>query len=363
MAACSGATGPEGPQGQPGVDGPQGPQGQPGVGGPQGPQGQPGAATPTLDLVSSLQLPIVPGQQPGFYSQSLTSSADGSLYVASLFGEIVKFTPDSIEPKVIVPVASSPGVVPGVLIDDATSTLWVCGNTFQSPATFQGPSATLHSYDLAGKPMKSFAFPGPQPGSSICEDIAIDDKHNVYVTDSFTGTVFVLAHGASSVVSWANDPLLQPGSKNAPAQTPPFGAHGITYDGSGDLYVSNFHDSTLVRIPIKSDGSAGKAVLQTVMPMYTNPEALRTLDATHLVGVLDVWGKPGYLVELTQTAADTWSVEVLRNNLQGPTSVAIANGSYWVTEGQVFQLVDFLLYGGPPPNPSFPFLVQRQDAQ
>ncbi|HEY8078326.1 MAG TPA: hypothetical protein VIF62_29560, partial [Labilithrix sp.] len=72
----------------------------------------------------------------------------------------------------------------------------------------------------------------------------------------------------------------------------------------------------------------------------------------------------GYLVELTQTAADTWSWSVLRNNLAGPTSVAVTKGNYFIVEGQASGLVNYLIgWSDTPPNPSLPFLVERQTAQ
>ena len=282
--------------------------------------------------------------------------------MSSLTGELVKFTPDSIDPVVIVPAANGPGLIANVLVDDGTSTLWACGNTFQNPATFEGPSATLIAYDFSGNKQKSYPFPGPQPGSSLCEDIAVDAKHDVYVTDPFTGSVFVLASGASSLVSFTTNAALAPNSKSAAPNTPPFGAHGITYDGTGNLYVSNFYNSTLSRIPINADGSAGTLVAETVTPFYGNPETLHMLDSTHMLGVLDTWSKGGDLVKLTLTSPDTWTVAVLKNNLAGPTGAVVSHGSYWVTEGQVSQIVDFLLFSGPPPNPTYPFVIDRVDA-
>ena len=60
----------------------------------------------------------------------MSAAPDGTLFVGGLFGDIVKFTPDSTEPKVVVAQAAKPIIVPGILIDDSTKTLLVCGNIF-----------------------------------------------------------------------------------------------------------------------------------------------------------------------------------------------------------------------------------------
>jgi hypothetical protein len=91
---------------------------------------------------------------------------------------------------------------------------------------------------------------------------------------------------------------------------------------------------------------------------------VHALDAKHLVGTIGQWGQTGFLVELTQSAPDAWTWSVLRNNLQGPTSVALSRGSYFIVEGQAAELVNFLVGAtDTQPKPSLPFLIQRQTVQ
>src|SRR5262249_13082825 len=114
-----------------------------------------------------------------------------------------------------------------------------------------------------------------------------------------------------------------------------------------------------------------QAVLQTVTaspgslaPAYAQPEGVRTLDVTHLVGTMGPWGQSGFLVELTQSAPDTWTSSVIRNNLQGPTSVILSKGNYFIVGGEAPALVNCLfVWSEPPPNPNLPFLIQRQTAE
>jgi hypothetical protein len=350
-----------------GASGPAGPSGE------QGPAG-PGAAAPSpapsaIDVAASLS---VPGA--GFYPQSVYAAADGTLFVGGIGGEVVKFAPSSLQP---VKIADNLGVIPGLTVDDKTQSVFVCGNVFNPPPPpegqranpFQNPTGTLYQYAFDGTLVKKYAV--PNPGSSICEDLVFDTSHNLFLTDAFTGAVFKLADGASEIVPWTSDPMLVGNSPSVTAKIPGFGAHGVTYDGTGSLYVTNFHDSTLIRIPIGAGGAPGAAIKQTVTAapeaagsVYAQPEGVHALDATHLVGTSGTWGQPGYLLALTQSAPETWTWTVLRNNLAGPTSVAVSKGNYFVVEGQASALVNYLLsWSDTPPNPSLPFLIQRQTAE
>lgn len=95
-------------------------------------------------------------------------------------------------------------------------------------------------------------------GFSAPNAIAMDRRGNLYVSDSFAGTITRLRADGSGRVTWAADPALVPD----PALQPPFGANGLAFDAAGDfLYVANTNDDTVVRFPVLADGSAGPAQL------------------------------------------------------------------------------------------------------
>lgn len=241
------------------------------------------------------------------------------------------------------PIANPPVLVANLTVDKGNSTLYACVDVF-APG-FMMPKGEVRAYDYDGKLKRS--YPLPNQGTSVCEDIAIDAQHNIYVTDAFLGKVYSAAVGGQ-LTELASSDLLKPGNN----PVPPFGAHGLTWAGNA-LYVDNFNTSALVRLPLNGDGTAGAITTVTVTPALTNPEALRTLDDTHLLVTEDLWGSPdGKLAILTLDTPTTASTTVLRNDIEGPTSVAVANGSYWVTESQISKLL-----GGLQPN--LPFKVQR----
>jgi sugar lactone lactonase YvrE len=82
--------------------------------------------------------------------------------------------------------------------------------------------------------------------------VALDDRGNVYVSDSVAGTITRLRQDGSHRVLWSGDPLL------STTGFPPFGANGLAFDlQSTNLYVANTGDSRVLRIPVRPNGNAG----------------------------------------------------------------------------------------------------------
>lgn len=311
-----------------GADGSVGPMGLPGPPGPVGPMGAPGSS-----VYDEL---ILPGAD--YFPESLTSSADGTIYVGSVSSTtIVKFAPGS---NLAVPFVTqtSPGKnIVGVFVDDADKSLLACVDDATAIGTFK---PVLKRFSLAdGSEKASYTFPTP----GICSDMTLDGKHNLYVTDSF-GKIYQLANGAQTLTQWAADPLFVTGVPGS------FGADGIAWDTQSNLYVANFGDGLLVRVPIDAaTGNAGTPVKLTVTPGLTNPDALRTLDANTLV-VIEGAGRLTRLKISGNTATGVY----LSTRLDEPTSVTKIGSNYWVTEG---QLSHFLAM--PMTQPNVPFLIRR----
>lgn len=302
-------------------------------------------APQTETQAPSLELPGV------FYPQSITSAADGTLFVGSIgTGEIVKYAAGSTQPKVIVAKADPQVLVPGLVVDDASSTLWV--TTVKFDPGFANPRGELRSYDFDGRLRSTYLV--PDQGSSIGEEPTIGPDHGVYVTDAFRGKVYVLKSGDSALREWTASDLLKPTDPNFP----PFGAHGIAWDGAGSFYVNNYNASRLVRLPIKADGSAGTATEVSVQPALVHPEGIRMIDGKTLVATEHAGDpKNGRLTRLALSDADHATGVTLRDHLKTPTNVTLARGSFWVTEGQTDQFLAGA--SGGTAAPQLPFLVQR----
>jgi sugar lactone lactonase YvrE len=74
----------------------------------------------------------------------------------------------------------------------------------------------------------------------------------LYIADSFQATIWSVPVSGGSVTPWLTDAALAP----VPTEALPIGANGLRFH-SGALWVSNFNQGTLLRVPVTGTGAAG----------------------------------------------------------------------------------------------------------
>ena len=90
-------------------------------------------------------------------------------------------------------------------------------------------------------------------GYTFPNAIAQDRHRNLYVSDSATGQIALVAPDGSSNTVWIDSPLLTTGNPDQPV-----GANGLAFDRDHRfLYVANTGDHRILRVPVRQDGSAG----------------------------------------------------------------------------------------------------------
>ena len=109
----------------------------------------------------------------------------------------------------------------------------------------------------------SSVLAGPIPNSGL-NALTFDSSGNGYVSDSFQGAIWKIPSGGGTPSTpWISDPLLLGnGTPFVPfgSLTPPFGANGVEFSNNGKtLFVANTAFHQIIQIPVKSDGSAGDA--------------------------------------------------------------------------------------------------------
>jgi streptogramin lyase len=266
-----------------------------------------------------------------YYPESLHASADGTLYVGSLAtGQITAYDDGATTPRTVLAAGAS-GVTGEAGVFVHGDELWICS----IDTTFQQPTQLKH-FDLQGTLVKSYTLGAMQ----FCNDIAFDPAGNIYLSDSFGGTIQRLQVGASALDTFATDARFAPATQGA------FGLDGIVFDGANGLYVNNVSTGKLFRVAL-----ANAAVTPiTVTPALSGPDGMRLLDANTL---LVVEGQANQLSKVTITANTATSV-ALKTGLDMPTAVVVARGSAWVTEGQLGRL-----FAQPPQQPNLPFAIRR----
>jgi hypothetical protein len=270
----------------------------------------------------------VPGLKA--FPESITSTSDGALFVGRLGdGGIVRVKPGTAESTVFVqPGASGSRSILGVFADEASSTLWACSNDLSAlggPATGNDTGSALKGFDLkTGDGKRSVLLPGAH---AFCNDITVDGKGSVYITDSANPTILKLSPGATRFEVFAQDSAFSPPQGGA-------GLDGIAFGSNGNLYVTTYTAGELLGVEVK-DGKAGRVTKLTGNRHLQFPDALRALgDNSFLL----IEGSGG--LDRVVIGGDAFAVTPIHDGFAIPTSVTRIGTTAWVSEGQLSFFFD-----------------------
>lgn len=277
------------------------------------------AVTPALGATDiTLNVPMA-------FPESLTSTANGTVYIGSLNqGAVYRALPGKATAEPFISKqAGNFGLVLGVLADAPTDTLWVCDDN--------GDHAYLKTFSLkAGSPKKSYEF----PGGGFCNDIALHDR-DAYVTDTKGGRILKLAAGSDALTVWYTD------DKSDPS------LDGITWQGNA-VYTNTYNGNHLIRVAVNPDGSAGQGTnLTTSMDIY-QPDGMRLSGAGKIL-LVEGRGKDGNgrLDEVTVNG-DAATIRVIKDHFMLPTAVTTVGNIAYVLEAKLNYQRDPALKGKDP---------------
>src|SRR5580700_1263051 len=285
----------------------------------------------------------VPGTKA--FPESITSTSDGALFVGRLGdGGIVRIKSRAAESTVFIqPGASGSRSISGVFADEASSTLWACSNDLSALGGSAAGSDTwsaLKSFDLnTGNAKHSFALPGSH---AFCNDITVDGKGSVYVTDSANPTILKLSAGATTLDVFAQDSAFSaPQSGGAELD-------GIAFGRDGNLYVTTYTAGELLCVEVKN-GKAGRVTKLSGNPHLQFPDALRSLGDNSFL-LIEGSGRLDRVV----IRGDVFAVTAIHDGFVTPTSVAQIGTTAWVSEGQLAFFFDPSKRNS---SPSLPFRI------
>ncbi len=285
----------------------------------------------------------VPGTKA--FPESITSTSNGVLFVGRVGdGGIVRVNPRTSESSVFIqPGASGSRSILGVFADEASSTLWACSNDLSAMGGYAAGSdiwSALKSFDLnTGDAKHSFSLPGSH---AYCNDITVDGKGSVYVTDSANPTILKLSAGATTFDVFAQDSAFY-----AP-QSGGAGLDGIAFGSDGNLYVTTYTAGELLRVEVKN-GKAGRVTKLSGNPHLQFPDALRSLGDNSFL-LIEGSGRLDRVV----IRGDGFAVTAIHDGFVTPTSVAQIGTTAWVSEG---QLAFFFEPSKRNSSPSLPFRI------
>ncbi|GAA0677236.1 hypothetical protein GCM10010193_33140 [Kitasatospora atroaurantiaca] len=165
------------------------------------------------------------------------------------------------------------------------------------------------------------------PTEALLNGLALDERHHVlYATDSAVGVVRRVPLNGEAPTVWATGSELE--------RTNFIGANGLKIH-HGAVWVSNLDKGTLLRVPIRDDGSAG--------PIEVRTEDLVGIDDFTFVGHTDdIIAAVNFQQEVVYVTPDGAHTTVLarEDGVSNPTAVALCGDTVYVTSAAFTTMHD-----------------------
>jgi len=189
------------------------------------------------------------------HPEGVTLDSKGNFYVVTWdydhpgqLGHLIVFSPEG---KFIrrVEIAGSSNLLCEIRFHPGTGNLLV--NDFGGKQVLKVDPLTGTASVFISIPGEKFGSSAPRTAWATPNGLTFDRKGNIYVADSFQGTVWKTGPTGGAAAPWVKSDLL------ISHGFPPLGANGLTFDRTeSSLFVGNTGDDTIVRVPVVN-GEAG----------------------------------------------------------------------------------------------------------
>ena len=283
-----------------------------------------GAAALILITASAYAAPPVteitlPGTR--IFPESITSTADGTLFVGSLgHGNVSRIAPGTATVEEwIKPGTGGLNQILGVYADEKGKILWVCSNNLQN----KGEATAAMAFDLkAGTPKGTYVLPGD---GTLCNDIAVAGDGTAYFTDTRQGSVVMLKPGAKTLEIAAKDPLLA-------------GADGLAFGEKTILYVNSVSAGKLLRLDLGPDGKAKSVVELKLSRPIDRPDGMRAIGKNRML-LAENSGKMS-IVTFEGQGMQNAVIKTIKEGLEMTPAVTATRGMAWIVEGKLPYMND-----------------------
>ncbi|HEV8564597.1 MAG TPA: SMP-30/gluconolactonase/LRE family protein [Actinomycetota bacterium] len=248
-------------------------------------------------------------EQAGQNPEGLAIDTSGNTFVSmSALGQLWKLPAGSTTPEVF---GSVSGIVPGQdfgLLGLATD---APGNVYGAVQAANPDTNGVWRFD--GSTGEATRLAGSE-AIQVANGLAFGRRGTLYVTDSLLGAIWRIPPGGAASV-WLQHPLLTGDGSLGLF----IGANGIAFR-HGVLYVTNTERRTLLAVPVRPNGTAGRPRDRTSFAPGFSPDGI----------ALDVLGNAYVAINLqntiTRVAQDgTQTVVTAGDPLDFPSSVAFGN--------------------------------------
>lgn len=259
----------------------------------------------------------------GVHPESLTSSADGSVFIGSITGTIYRAGPRGTvaRPFITPDEANGLSATFGVLADDAGGRLWVCSvaNPFGPRRPGPAQPSEVVAFDLKSGALIG-RWPFPAPGGT-CNDIAIGPDGAAYATDTPGGRILRLPKGGNALEVVASHQDLR-------------GIDGIAFAADGKMYINNVQRHELRRVELTSDPAAPKLTLLEVVGSMNGPDGLRPIGGNRFLQAESGGGR----ITLVTIEGNKATITPIGEKHKSTPGVALVGDTIYTAEGKIDML-------------------------
>ena len=268
------------------------------------------------------------------YPEGIAYDSTANVYYVSSarLGSVGKVTPQGVYTALLTDTALKSTY--GVKVHPNGKQILVCVSDanyskYTSPAT-RTKLARLIGIDVqTGKKNMDVDLSQLIPGKHFVNDLAIDPRGNIYVTDSFAHAIYkVTPDGKASVFS-----------KDKKFETMGIGLNGIIYHQDGFLIVDNSNTGQFYKIDIKNPTNVQKIKTDQY---FLGADGLLLDDPTHLTVVVNGGNDKIFRLESTDgwQSAKLSAATLASDRFTYPSTATRYQNSTWVMNAKFSELVD-----------------------
>jgi sugar lactone lactonase YvrE len=282
-----------------------------------------------LHPVAASAKELAPIELPaGFqYPNGIARASNSTLYVGSVTsGQILQIAPNG-KIETLFPGNDEVFAATSLRLDEPRGILWGASPDFlgTQPNSKTAPRPhRIFAIDVSSGKVKQVL---QMPDRGFGNDIAIDAKGGVYVTDSNHPRIYYSPLGATQLQTWIEDNRLRFKGR--------VGLAGIALSANGSAIVNQFSDGKMFEV---TPQPKGRAMIEEVVLEYPleNPDGMQ-FDSNGLLLAIEgsVQSGNGRLLRIDLSAPNPKPIEVLAENLISPVNLTTAGNEVWVTESQI----------------------------